>query len=101
MKQETLKTFIDVPEKITQIQVVESAEKVRILWKEPENNNSKTKEYRIYLKQGNDFKKIGISTEPEFDLEGLSFGSASHVMVTAVNEYGEGYKPDTGSVVLT
>jgi hypothetical protein len=56
MKNETLKTFIDVPEKIESVMILNSTENsVKISWSSPENNNSKITKYNVYLKKGEDY----------------------------------------------
>ena len=55
LKQETLKTFIDVPEKIEKITVTKSTESsISFEWTPPEQNNSEITLYKIYLKQGSE-----------------------------------------------
>ena len=102
IKEETLKTFIDVPEKIENITVTKSTEKgVKIKWNPPESNNSKITSYKIYLKDCGKFTLIGTSTDPSFELKDLEARSINHVMVRAINQYGEGYEPSRPSLILT
>ena len=70
MKKETLKSFIDVPEKIEEVKVTKSDEKsVSIEWVAPESNNAKITLYKIYIKKGEEpFREAGSSAETNFDL---------------------------------
>lgn len=44
---------------------------------------------------------VGTTQNTRYELKGLEARSVNHVMVTAVNQYGEGYKPAKSTVVLT
>ena len=44
---------------------------------------------------------MGTSTDPTFELKDLEARSVNHVMVRAINEFGEGYEPSRPSMILT
>jgi hypothetical protein len=80
IKEETLKTFIDVPERIETIIVTKCTENaVKIKWNPPESNNSKITSYKIYLKDGGKFSLIGTSPDPSFELKDLEEKGTSHL----------------------
>ena len=84
-----------------------------ISWDAPSDNNSPIQKYNVYLsskrihineirpepqahtKVEEELRKIGVITEKEdryFEFKNLDKGTCYYVVVTAVNELGEGYK---------
>ena len=123
LENETLKTFKDTPDEITQVYVNKSfSDAVDISWDPPEDNNSGITKYKIYLSD-RIIKNVGtadlqikqkepLSSSHVYSsfastkdnciiLKGLSENAIYYVLVTAVNKHGEGYRTEVPTMIRT
>ena len=115
MKETTLKTFKDRPDKVSKIWVshVEGMA-IHIEWEAPSDNNSPIRRYHVYLSnkkirlhdiipsgekksatQEQELRKIGVVEGKDqcyYHIQNLDKDTCYYVVVTAENQTGEGYK---------
>lgn len=127
LEQESLKTFTDVPEEIREVFTIEATgSSLKLSWDKPDENNSQITEYNIYLSSlrlsnigssafeitGGDppgthqFSMVDqvkgdVVQDCVYDLLDLESNTGYFVMITGVNEQGEGYKTKEPCFVRT
>ena len=112
MKETTTKTFQDVPDTIDEIALLHcTPDSFAIEWKAPCSNNNKITHFTVQLKtvEFEEYDIIGDLAISEVDENGkdcyectsLMQNSIYYVIVTAINELGEGYRPKFGQYVKT
>ena len=119
LKQTSLKTFKDRPEEVKSLrQVRVEANLIGLEWDAPGSNNSPITGYNVYisdfsfnskldtqnfgkkqqkeesLKKSFRLAELGVNiNDTYFEIKNLSLNTFYYVMVAALNEVGEGYRP--------